>query len=195
MECVEGETLGERLARSGRIEVDEALEIARQVAEALEAAHEKGIVHRDLKPANVKIRLDDKVKVLDFGLAKAWEGGGASGSTGGAGGGASAVTDADLSHSPTMLALFFQYPERVYADVSALIRIVPRAEFYRYLEVLVNAGFGGRIMFGSDQVVWPQTIGVSIQILEEAPFLSEAQKRDIFYSNAVRFFRLDSDQR
>ena len=102
MECVEGETLAERLARSGRIEIDEALEIARQIAEALEAAHEAGIVHRDLKPANVKITPDDKVKVLDFGLAKAWEGGGASGLTGGAADDASGI-GADLSHSPTML--------------------------------------------------------------------------------------------
>ena len=70
MELVEGETLGDRLER-GRIPLDECLEIARQVAEALEAAHEKGIVHRDLKPANVKITPEGKVKVLDFGLAKA----------------------------------------------------------------------------------------------------------------------------
>ncbi|MCU0225767.1 MAG: protein kinase [Acidobacteria bacterium] len=70
MELVEGETLAERLER-GRIPLDETLAIARQVAEALEAAHEKGIVHRDLKPANVKITPEGKVKVLDFGLAKA----------------------------------------------------------------------------------------------------------------------------
>ena len=77
MEVVEGETLAEKIVRSGRIEVDEALEIARQIAEALEAAHEKGIVHRDLKPANVMLTPHGKVKVLDFGLAKAMEGGGA----------------------------------------------------------------------------------------------------------------------
>ncbi len=78
MEVVEGETLAKRLSRSGRIEVDDALDMARQIAEALEAAHEKGIVHRDLKPANVMLTRDGKVKVLDFGLAKAMEGGGAS---------------------------------------------------------------------------------------------------------------------
>jgi Tol biopolymer transport system component len=70
LELVEGEDLGERLAR-GRIPVAEALEIARQIATGLEEAHEKGIVHRDLKPANVKLTPDGKVKVLDFGLAKA----------------------------------------------------------------------------------------------------------------------------
>src|SRR5215208_6728072 len=70
MELVEGEDLAERLA-SGRMDLDEALPIARQVAEALEAAHDQGIVHRDLKPANIKVREDGSVQVLDFGLAKA----------------------------------------------------------------------------------------------------------------------------
>jgi len=70
MECVEGETLAERLAASGRVGVDEAITIARQIAEAMEAAHDSGIIHRDLKPANVKITPDYRVKVLDFGLAK-----------------------------------------------------------------------------------------------------------------------------
>ena len=89
MELVEGEDLALRLTR-GRIPVDEALEVARQIAEALEEAHEKGIVHRDLKPANVKLAPDGRVKVLDFGLAKAITGEAASGSS------------ADLSQSPTL---------------------------------------------------------------------------------------------
>src|SRR3984893_16009163 len=69
MELVEGPTLAERIA-SGAIPLEEALKIAAQIADALEAAHEKGVVHRDLKPGNVKIKPDGLVKVLDFGLAK-----------------------------------------------------------------------------------------------------------------------------
>ena len=72
MELVEGEDLSQRIAR-GAIPVDEALPIAKQIAEALEAAHEQGIIHRDLKPANIKVRADGTVKVLDFGLAKAMD--------------------------------------------------------------------------------------------------------------------------
>ena len=72
MELVEGEDLSQRIAR-GAIPLDEALPIAKQIAEALEAAHEQGIIHRDLKPANIKVRADGMVKVLDFGLAKAME--------------------------------------------------------------------------------------------------------------------------
>jgi Tol biopolymer transport system component len=86
MELVEGEDLSERISR-GPIPIDEAIPIALQIAEALEAAHESGIVHRDLKPANVKIRPDGMVKVLDFGLAKAWE---------------SQKNDSSLSLSPTL---------------------------------------------------------------------------------------------
>ncbi len=74
MELVEGDDLSARIAR-GPLPLDEALPIARQIAEALEAAHEQGIIHRDLKPANIKVRADGAVKVLDFGLAKALESG------------------------------------------------------------------------------------------------------------------------
>ena len=86
MELVEGEDLSERIKR-GPIPVDEAIPIALQIARALEAAHHQGIVHRDLKPANIKLTNDGTVKVLDFGLAKAWE---------------AESTDHSLSLSPTM---------------------------------------------------------------------------------------------
>jgi len=88
MELVEGEDLSERIKR-GAVPVEEAVAIALQIAEALEAAHEQGIVHRDLKPANIKLRSDGTVKVLDFGLAKAWE---------------TDHGDSSLSLSPTMTA-------------------------------------------------------------------------------------------
>src|SRR6185503_10812225 len=78
MEYVEGLTLADRITE-GRIPLDETLRIARQIAEALEAAHDQGIVHRDLKPANIKVRPDGTVKLLDFGLAKAFDAPGVSG--------------------------------------------------------------------------------------------------------------------
>jgi serine/threonine-protein kinase len=73
LELVEGETLADILKERGALPIDEALHIANQICEALEAAHEKGIIHRDLKPANIKLTPHGKVKVLDFGLAKALE--------------------------------------------------------------------------------------------------------------------------
>jgi serine/threonine protein kinase len=72
LELAEGQTLAERL-KKGRIPLDETLDISRQIAEGLKAAHEKGIIHRDLTPANVKVTPEGKVKILDFGLAKAFQ--------------------------------------------------------------------------------------------------------------------------
>jgi serine/threonine protein kinase len=90
LELVEGETLADRIQR-GPLPLEEALDIARNICDALEAAHDRGIIHRDLKPANVKITPDGKVKVLDFGLAKAIEG---------------SPANATLSNSPTMINSF-----------------------------------------------------------------------------------------
>ena len=87
LELVEGPTLADRIAQ-GAIPVDEAIPMAKQIAEALEAAHEQGVIHRDLKPANIKVREDGTVKVLDFGLAKALD----------------TTPEGDPSQSPTMTA-------------------------------------------------------------------------------------------
>lgn len=91
-----------------------------------------------------------------------------------------------------MVALMYAHPQ-VYVDTAVIGFTQPRAEFYAYLKRLVDAGYGKRIMFGSDQMVWPETVDVSIARINEAPFLSAEQKRDILYNNAARFLRLAKD--
>ena len=88
-----------------------------------------------------------------------------------------------------LLAVLYAHPQ-VYVDVGVIVWVLPRKEFYRYLETIVNAGYGSRVMFGSDQMVWPGVIEHSINIIKEAPFLSGKQKRNILYNNAARFLRL-----
>jgi predicted TIM-barrel fold metal-dependent hydrolase len=88
-----------------------------------------------------------------------------------------------------LLAVMWAHPQ-VHVEVGVIVWALPRAEFYRYLQRIVDAGFGKRVMFGSDQMVWPGVIERSIAVIEEASFLSEAQKRDILYDNAARFLRL-----
>jgi uncharacterized protein len=85
------------------------------------------------------------------------------------------------------------YPE-VYLDIAVINWIQPREEFHAYLKALVRAGFADRIMFGSDQMVWPDAIGLAIDAIESADFLTEQQKRDIFYNNAARFLKLSPEQ-
>lgn len=87
-----------------------------------------------------------------------------------------------------LLAVLWTHPH-VYVDLGGIAFGVPQAEFYRYLQRIVEAGFGKRVMFGSDQMVWPGVIERSIQAIEAAPFLSESQKRDILYNNAASFLR------
>ncbi len=90
-----------------------------------------------------------------------------------------------------MIALMYRYPQ-VYADLSTITWIIPREEFWRYLRALTNAGLGSRLMFGSDQMNWPGSIDRAVEAIQSAPFLTEEQKRDIFYNNAARFLRLES---
>ena len=87
------------------------------------------------------------------------------------------------------LALLHGHPQ-VYADIAGINWMLPRQEFHEYLRRLVQAGFGKRLMFGSDQMQWPGAIPLAIEAVESARFLSAEGKRDIFYNNAARFLRL-----
>ena len=100
------------------------------------------------------------------------------------------VMHAGWPMSDQMVGLMWAHPQ-VYVDTGAIDWALPRKEFHAYLRRLVEAGFGKRIMFGSDQMVWPETIGMAVEGIQSASFLTEEQKRDIFYNNAVRFLRLD----
>jgi uncharacterized protein len=99
------------------------------------------------------------------------------------------VENAGYPFQSEMIAMMYQYPQ-LYADVSTISWVIPQTAFYDYLEGLMRAGLGKRIMFGSDQMRWPEKIGEGIKAIEQAPFLTETQKRDIFYNNAVKFLRL-----
>lgn len=87
------------------------------------------------------------------------------------------------------IVLLYRY-QNVYADLSTITWIFPRPIFQQYLRGLVNAGLAKRLMFGSDQMAWPETIGEAIDAIESVDFLTPEQKRDIFYNNAARFLRL-----
>ena len=92
-----------------------------------------------------------------------------------------------------MIAMLYMYPH-LYADISTITWIVPRTAFHDYLSRLVKAGFSQRLMFGSDQMIWPEPIGLAVEAIETADFLTEQQRRDIFFDNAVRFFELDVEE-
>jgi predicted TIM-barrel fold metal-dependent hydrolase len=91
-----------------------------------------------------------------------------------------------------MIALLFSHPQ-VFVDISGNDWAQPRPHFYAQLRRLVDAGFGKRIMWGSDQMVWPSAIEVAIETVQAAPFLNAEEKRDIFYNNAARFLRLSKE--
>jgi predicted TIM-barrel fold metal-dependent hydrolase len=92
-----------------------------------------------------------------------------------------------------LLAVLFTHPQ-VYVEVSMLANVEPRPAFYRFLQAIIDGGYGDRVMFGSDQMIWPGLIEPAIRAIESAPFLTAKQKRDIFYNNAARFLRLSKQE-
>ena len=90
-------------------------------------------------------------------------------------------------------SLMYQYPS-VYADLSTILHITARPVAYRFMKDLVDNGLGKRLMFGSDQMIWPEVIGENIEMIEAADFLTKEQKRDILYNNAARFLRLSDEE-
>jgi predicted TIM-barrel fold metal-dependent hydrolase len=88
-----------------------------------------------------------------------------------------------------LLAVLWTHPQ-VHVDVGVISFALPRKEFHRYPQRIVEAGFGNRVMFGSDQMNWPKAIDAAIEAIETAPFLTARQKRAIFYDNAARFLRI-----
>ena len=100
------------------------------------------------------------------------------------------VENAGYPYRDQMIAMMYQYPQ-LHGDLSTITWVIPRTAFHDYLESFVEAGLVKRLMFGSDQMRWPAKIGEGIEAIEDAPFLTADQKRDILYHNAVRFLRLD----
>jgi len=92
-----------------------------------------------------------------------------------------------------LLALMWTHPQ-VHVDIGIISFALPPAGFHRYLRQIVEAGFGNRVMFGSDQMVWPEAIEVAIERIETADYLTDLQKRDILYNNAARFLRLGAEE-
>jgi hypothetical protein len=103
------------------------------------------------------------------------------------------IMHAGYPYADETIALLHAHPQ-VYADVAIINWVLPREEFHRYLRRLLQAGFLDRLMFGSDQMIWPDAIGKAIESIESAEFLSAAQRRDIFYNNAARFLRLSDEE-
>ncbi|MFV8837789.1 amidohydrolase family protein [Salinimicrobium soli] len=101
------------------------------------------------------------------------------------------VENAGFPFTEEMIAMMYQYPQ-LYVDVSTITWVIPREAFYDHFEALIKAGLEKRIMFGSDQMVWPDKIGAAVEAIDQAPFLNYEQKEDIFYNNAARFLRLNN---
>jgi uncharacterized protein len=101
------------------------------------------------------------------------------------------VENTGYPYRDEMIAMMYQYPQ-LYGDLSTITWIIPRSAFYDYLKQLIEAGLGKRLMFGSDQMRWPEMIGKAIESIEEANFLTAEQKRDLLYNNAARFLQMDT---
>jgi predicted TIM-barrel fold metal-dependent hydrolase len=101
------------------------------------------------------------------------------------------IENSGYPYRDEMIAMMYQYPQ-LHGDLSTISWLIPRSAFHDYLQAFVRAGLGKRLMFGSDQMRWPQKIGEGIEAIQQAPFLTEEQKRDILYNNAARFLRLES---
>ena len=158
MELVEGDDLSQRIAR-GAIPLDDALPIANQIAQALEAAHEQGIIHRDLKPANIKVRSDGTVKVLDFGLAKAVE---PAAGTSASGSNSPTITTPAMTQAGMILGTAaYMSPEQVRGKT-----VDKRADIWAFGCVLYEIVTGKRL-FAGDSV--PETLGL---ILSSEPDLA-----------------------
>ena len=167
LELVEGEDLKERLAR-GAIPVDEALEIAKQIAEALEEAHNKGIVHRDLKPANVKLTPEGKVKVLDFGLAKAW-----AGEASGVNSGSAALSQSPtLAHTGTIAGVILGTAAYMSPEQARGKPVDKRADVWSF-GVLLWEMLTGRSLFAGDTVT-----DVIAAVVTKEPDLDAPAARD-----------------
>ena len=100
------------------------------------------------------------------------------------------VMHAGWPFADDMIALMYAHPQ-VYCDIAILAYAYRKSDFYPYLKRLIDAGFEKRILYGSDQMIWPGSIDTSIAAIQQAPFLSQQQKRDIFHDNAARFLRID----
>ena len=103
------------------------------------------------------------------------------------------VENSGFPFTQEWIAISYQYPQ-LYGEVSTATWVVNRTAFYNHLRSLVEAGLGKRIMFGSDQMQWPETIGLAVDAIQSADFLTLEQKADIFYNNAARFLKLSKEQ-
>jgi len=102
------------------------------------------------------------------------------------------IAHAGYPYISETIAMMYVYPE-LYTDIGVLNWALPKEAFYSTLNQLMDAGFGKRILFGTDQMLWPEAISIAIKTLNEAPFLSEEEKRDILYHNAARFLELSEE--